>query len=77
MNEIQRNFILNKMTTTQLFIDKSIESKKELQSGYSRNIKESKKRMSCYAQALHEKNIDLLADYCCDGELETIKRLGD
>jgi ribosomal protein S15P/S13E len=52
MNQKQIEFLSKKIVQITNHIEKQTEEKKELVAGYNREIKDSKKRVKCYAKAV-------------------------
>lgn len=75
MNEKQREFILKKLAISQYYMDTQIDEKKELNAGFGRTIKETKKKISAYANALKLNNILCLENYLYEAEYQEISEI--
>jgi len=75
MNEKQREFILKKLAISQYYLDTKLDEKKEMNAGFLSTIKETKKKISAYANALKLNNILCLEGYLYEAEYKEIDEI--
>jgi len=75
MNEKQREFLKDKITKMQSYLDETTEKKRASTSGFNYEIKATKKRMSTYALVCKDSDETRLADVMTETEFQEFSRL--
>jgi ribosomal protein S15P/S13E len=76
MNQKQIEFLSAKIVQISTHIEKVTEDKKDLNAGYNREIRDSKKRVKVYCKAISTDDINKLGEVMGEFELADIEKMG-
>jgi hypothetical protein len=76
MNQKQIEYLSAKIVQISTHIEKIMDDKKVLNAGYNREIKDSKKRVKVYCNAISTDDINKLGEVMGEFELADIEKMG-
>jgi hypothetical protein len=76
MNQDQKELLTKKIVQITTHIQRQIEERNDMVSGYNREIKECKTRVLCYAKAVESDSIEALEVIMGEFELAEFDKIG-